>query len=470
MTSAASPSPRIHRYIVGAILAISTFIPLAAGAAHASEYNLKNPFRPGDVYIYGDENYANGAEHPTSGAIAFDMIDDPWNGPSPVYAMGNGQVRLVCTHVSGASVVSHRVDGYDGVIRLVHLHGSTHPHWLTSEWTNVQQGQYLGNVFPDAINPRNGDSCWQFSTGRHLHLDLPQAETIIDGQTWSTFSPNIRETVTSTNVEYVPDSSSGTTTTTSTTTTSTTTTSSSTTTAAPTTTTTTTTAAPTTTTVAPTTTTTTAAPTTTAPPTTTTTTIVPVEPAAVMCGGFEATIVGTPGNDRLTGTNGRDVIAGLQGNDTIRGLSGDDIICGGLGDDTLIGGQGFDILYGAQGDDVLIAADGESTALQTDTAGSRMYGGADDDRIIGSTRWDRMQGGPGHDIMYGFQGRDWMRGGPGNDQVIGHGGIDDLHGGNGTDRIIVTTGDAVRGGAGARDVCNVTGTPTTMISCERVFR
>ncbi len=436
--SAPSPSPRIQWYVVGAILAISTFIPLAAGAAHASSYDLKNPFRPGDVYIYGDENYANGAEHPTSGSIAFDLIDDPWNGPSPVYAMGTGQVRLVCTHVSGASVLSHKVDGYDGIIRLVHLHGSTHPDWLTSEWTDVQQGQFLGNVFPDAITPRNGDSCWQFSTGRHLHLDLPQTETIIDGQTWSALSPNIRDIVTSTNVEYVPST--------------------------PTTTTTTTTSTTTTTTAAPTTTTTTA-PTTTS---TTTTTVAPVTPAPVMCGGFEATIVGTPGNDRLTGTAGRDVIAGLQGNDIISGLAGDDIVCGGLGDDILIGGQGFDVLYGAQGNDTLIAANGETTAQQADSAGGRMFGGADDDRIIGSSRWDRMQGGSGNDEMYGFTGRDWMRGGSGNDRIDGGANYDDLHGGNGTDRIIVTTGDTVRGGSSNRDTCDVTGTPAVLLSCERV--
>lgn len=445
MISALSPSPRIQRYVVGAILAISTFIPLAAGAAHASSYDLKNPFRPGDVYIYGDENYANGAEHPTSGSIAFDLIDDPWNGPSPVYAMGTGQVRLVCTHVSGASVLSHKVDGYDGIIRLVHLHGSTHPDWLTSEWTDVQQGQYLGNVFPDAITPRNGDSCWQFSTGRHLHLDLPQTETIIDGQTWSALSPNIRDIVTSTNVEYVP-STPTTTTTTSTTTT----------------------AAPTTTTAAPTTTTTTAPTTTTTTTSTTTTTVAPVTSAPVMCGGFEATIVGTPGNDRLTGTAGRDVIAGLQGNDIISGLAGDDIVCGGLGDDILIGGQGFDVLYGAQGNDTLIAANGETTAQQADSAGGRMFGGADDDRIIGSSRWDRMQGGSGNDEMYGFTGRDWMRGGSGNDRIDGGANYDDLHGGNGTDRIIVTTGDTVRGGSSNRDTCDVTGTPAVLLSCERV--
>ncbi|HVM05660.1 MAG TPA: Ig-like domain-containing protein, partial [Acidimicrobiales bacterium] len=54
--------------------------------------------------------------------------------------------------------------------------------------------------------------------------------------------------------------------------------------------------------------------TTTAPPTTTTTT-----PGALTCDGLAATIVGTPGDDRITGTPERDVIVALGGHDMVHG-------------------------------------------------------------------------------------------------------------------------------------------------------
>lgn len=188
----------------------------------------------------------------------------------------------------------------------------------------------------------------------------------------------------------------------------------------------------------------------------------------VICDGLEATIVGTPGNDTLTGTSGPDVIAGLQGNDVIHGLGGDDIICAGKGDDTVFGGDGFDILFGAQGNDRIFAANGAQLTERSDTRGARMFGGAGNDIIYGSDRWDRMQGGAGADTLLGYEGRDWMRGGADRDHVEGGSNIDDLHGGNGNDRIIVDGNDMVRGGAGLRDNCTIRGAsvPQPLISCE----
>jgi subtilisin family serine protease len=58
------------------------------------------------------------------------------------------------------------------------------------------------------------------------------------------------------------------------------------------------------------------------------------------CGGHMATIVGTPGPDKLKGTKGRDIIAGLGGNDKLFGRGGNDILCGNEGDDLLNGGAG----------------------------------------------------------------------------------------------------------------------------------
>ena len=187
------------------------------------------------------------------------------------------------------------------------------------------------------------------------------------------------------------------------------------------------------------------------------------------CNGVPATIVGTPGNDELRGTEGPDVIAGLQGDDIIWGLGGDDIICGGRGNDRLVGGQGFDIIYGAQGNDRLIAADAEESGT-ADTRGARMFGGAGDDKIFGSTKWDRMQGGPGKDSLYGYEGRDWIRGGAGDDEIYGMAGRDNIHGGNGNDAIFVQGADIIKGGAGKQDRCLAVGStqiPGSTRSCER---
>jgi Ca2+-binding RTX toxin-like protein len=71
------------------------------------------------------------------------------------------------------------------------------------------------------------------------------------------------------------------------------------------------------------------------------------------CGGQQATIVGTAGNDVLTGTPGNDVIAALDGNDTVVASGGDDVVCGGNGNDILKGGAGKDKLLGEAGKDTL---------------------------------------------------------------------------------------------------------------------
>ncbi len=191
--------------------------------------------------------------------------------------------------------------------------------------------------------------------------------------------------------------------------------------------------------------------------------------ATVMCGGEVATIVGTPGNDTLIGTPGNDVIAGLQGNDIIKGAGGDDILCGGIGDDELFGGFGFDVFYGAQGDDLLVAS---KSKTGPDTKGSRMFGGAGNDEIYGSTGWDRMQGGDGNDRMFGFGGRDWMRGGRGADLLDGGDWIDDMNGGYDNDEIRVKDADTVRGGPGKRDMCLTTPTAddSKLRGCERFSR
>ncbi len=81
-----------------------------------------------------------------------------------------------------------------------------------------------------------------------------------------------------------------------------------------------------------------------------------------LCNGFEATIVGTAGDDVLVGTPNRDVIFGGGGDDIIRAGRGNDIICGGNGDDKLRGGGGNDWLDGEEGYDVLVGGSGADVA------------------------------------------------------------------------------------------------------------
>jgi sugar lactone lactonase YvrE len=101
-------------------------------------------------------------------------------------------------------------------------------------------------------------------------------------------------------------------------------------------------------------------------------------PPPIMCGGLQATIIGTAGPNQLVGTPGADVIHGLGGGDTITAFSGADVVCGGGGNDVIRGGAGPD----------------------------RLLGGSGADRLFG-------EGGP--DILTGGAGRDTANGGPGND-------------------------------------------------------
>lgn len=198
------------------------------------------------------------------------------------------------------------------------------------------------------------------------------------------------------------------------------------------------------------------------------------------------TIHGNAGLDSISGGGGVDVIYGGWGNDAIYGgdFSGQavslnevpsetpdagDEIFGGPGSDYLVGGLGFDQLSGGTGDDLLFAnveqdlasVDDATPADEVDTAGSRMFGGAGDDVLVGSNRWDRMLGGLGDDTLWGFEGRDYIRGGQGNDTIVGGPGIDDINGNTGNDHLIYQGRDIMRGGWGI-DRCEAATWPATL--------
>lgn len=81
-------------------------------------------------------------------------------------------------------------------------------------------------------------------------------------------------------------------------------------------------------------------------------------PPKPRCAGKEATIIGSPGKDKIRGTRRNDVIVALGGNDVISGLNGNDVICAGAGNDVLSGGRGRDTLRGEAGKDKLVGGPG----------------------------------------------------------------------------------------------------------------
>ena len=103
---------------------------------------------------------------------------------------------------------------------------------------------------------------------------------------------------------------------------------------------------------------------------------------AVMCGGHEATIVGSSESETLEGTPDGDVIHGGLGKDEIFGGGGNDVICGAADADDLSGGPG-------------------------------------NDRLFGSTARDTLDGGEGHDELRGGSYSDTLAGGPGDDGIFG---------------------------------------------------
>jgi|EndMetStandDraft_8_1072994.scaffolds.fasta_scaffold281717_2 Ca2+-binding RTX toxin-like protein len=79
----------------------------------------------------------------------------------------------------------------------------------------------------------------------------------------------------------------------------------------------------------------------------------PAETPTLICQGQVVTIVGTPGDDRITGTAGADVIMTVGGDDIVFAGAGDDVVCAGDGADTVHGGAGSDLLRGEAGADRL---------------------------------------------------------------------------------------------------------------------
>lgn len=185
----------------------------------------------------------------------------------------------------------------------------------------------------------------------------------------------------------------------------------------------------------------------------------PATATAYSCQGHAATVVGTPGDDRLVGTPGPDVFVGRGGDDRMVGLRGDDLFCGGRGSDTYVGGPGDDVFEAGWVDGLsykdsrhairVDRAAGTVTGEGADTIvgdqlvivrGSAhddvMLGSADREAFVGGPGQDRLEGGDAGDVLWGGRGRDELAGGAGGDFMIFGGARDTVDGGDGLDRIM----------------------------------
>lgn len=167
----------------------------------------------------------------------------------------------------------------------------------------------------------------------------------------------------------------------------------------------------------------------------------------------EATVMGTPGNDKIRGTSKSDVIYGVGGNDTIYGLGGADLICAGPGNDEIYPGRGGDTVDAGEGDNLVYDPKG-ATFVFSGEGSDHIYGGyfvdsgAGDDYIDSSTYPSAVQiyAGAGNDVLIGSdhvtgdeaRAVDKLYGGLGDDHIMGGrsgewiwpgGGSDVVHGG-----------------------------------------
>lgn len=231
-------------------------------------------------------------------------------------------------------------------------------------------------------------------------------------------------------------------------------------------------------------------------------------------GGISAdSLTGGSGNDLLSGGDGADVLRGERGNDTLRSGAGfGDVLVGGAGEDVLIleawggalleGGSGADTIIAAPGmsgvlsggaisDEIrvstghfLVSGDGGASDLlvldwsvlgaatpldmgfHRDGSGwllaganrvdhdaierFAIFGGAGDERILGSAAADTLAGGAGDDTLEGGAQTDLLQGGAGDDWLDGGARQDTLQGGEGADTLLGgASADLLDGGEGA---------------------
>ncbi|GKS84254.1 putative Ig domain-containing protein [Acidovorax sp. SUPP1855] len=207
----------------------------------------------------------------------------------------------------------------------------------------------------------------------------------------------------------------------------------------------------------------------------------------IFADGGDDTVEGGAGNDRLSGGDGNDILVGGTGFDVLDGGLGNDVYRFAAGDfeganETIVDAGGVDrieFMSGLSASDLTVRRSGDLLAVTfAGQGGVGLQGGAieslafadgtvmtsadllaaavkttaGDDELQTVVAGSRVDGGAGNDKLSGDEWADVLLGGAGNDVLRGGGGDDLLDGGAGDDLLYAgATGAAVLIGGAGRD-------------------
>ncbi len=131
-------------------------------------------------------------------------------------------------------------------------------------------------------------------------------------------------------------------------------------------------------------------------------------------------------NNVIVGNTAANTLSGLGGNDTLNGGAGADLMAGGTGDDTYTVDDSADIIVEQADEGFDIVSSSVSYTLSalierltlTGTADIDGSGSVQDDEIIGNTGSNTLSGGEGNDSLDGKAGADTLIGGLGDDTYL----------------------------------------------------
>jgi Ca2+-binding RTX toxin-like protein len=168
-------------------------------------------------------------------------------------------------------------------------------------------------------------------------------------------------------------------------------------------------------------------------------------------------IDGGPGSDKLFGSAAANSLLGGPGNDRITSGGGPDVLDGGSGADDLRGGPGLDrVVY-------------SNSAGQTITLNDVRDDGAPGELDNVHVDVEDVAAGPGDDTVIGSQAANFLDGGEGNDGLEGLGGVDAYFGGPGTDALFARDGLAERVQCGPETDSVDADTTDLLADCENVL-
>ncbi len=157
-----------------------------------------------------------------------------------------------------------------------------------------------------------------------------------------------------------------------------------------------------------------------------------------------ATIVGTPGRDRLEATSsGGDTLVGGGGADRLIGGPGDDQIYGVRSGNTIRAGAGNNLIEGGSGDDKITAGDGANTIL-SGTGHDRIETGNGNNYVDAGGGPTKVVLGHGNNVLHTGSGGGSYRVGNGSNTIYFGSGPAEIVAGSGVNAIYINTGSRPR--------------------------